>query len=416
MEHFSTKMSHCLGSRLAPWQLKDGAPDDRPAAIWNAAIPGQRPGRCRPIGLDGLRRSAARLSARLFAPREVILRTDGRVSYLRLTTRVQKIAAGTLAAAVAWGAFASASYVAHRDILAAKDRAIASHERAYRDLESDFEQALGERDRLAAERAGLNRSLSREIENGVRLARQRAALTRRTGALQRRLADLHAAHQRVIERFRDLAMDRAETIENIISDTGLDADRLISTDVRSSLGRGGPLIPIRDAAPGPHRNAGLVDALAGLNEQWDRLSALQELRRRLPLTAPLGEYWVSSAYGEREDPFTGERSLHSGVDLVAPLRSEIRATAPGRVVFAGKRPRYGRFVEIDHGHGITTRYAHLGKILAKTGQLVQRGQTIGTLGSSGRSTGPHLHYEVRSGGRSLDPAKFLDAGARAIEG
>jgi murein DD-endopeptidase MepM/ murein hydrolase activator NlpD len=396
--------------------MTDGAPDDRPAATWYMAVPGPLPADRRWTRLGGLRRSAERLSARLFAPREVILRADGRVSYLRLSAGVQKIAAGTLAAAVAWGVFASASYVAHRDTLATKDRTIASQERAYGELETDFEQALGERDRLAGEIDRLKLSLSREVERSRRLTWQRAALVRRTGSLQRRLADLHAAHQRVVERFRDLAMDRAEAIESTITETGLDADRLVSTVLRSNLGRGGPLIPIRDAVPGPDRNAGLTDALAGLNEQWDRLSALRELRRTLPLTAPLDQYWISSPYGERVDPFTGERSRHSGVDMVAPLGSEIRATAPGRVVFAGKRPRYGRLVEIDHGHGITTRYAHLGKILAKTGQRVQRGQTIGTLGSSGRSTGPHLHYEVRSGSSSQDPTKFLDAGVRAIEG
>jgi murein DD-endopeptidase MepM/ murein hydrolase activator NlpD len=163
-------------------------------------------------------------------------------------------------------------------------------------------------------------------------------------------------------------------------------------------------------------NAGLAVALSGLNAQWDRLFALQEVRRVLPLAAPLRQYWISSGYGERDDPFPGERSPHAGVDMVAPLGSRIRATAPGRVVFAGKKRRYGRMVEIDHGHGVMTRFAHLGRILVKDGQQVQRGQEIGILGSSGRSTGPHLHYEVRYGRRSLNPVKFLDAGAHAIEG
>ena len=113
---------------------------------------------------------------------------------------------------------------------------------------------------------------------------------------------------------------------------------------------------------------------------------------------------------------TGETSHHSGVDLVAPLGTAIRATGPGQVLFAGERKRYGRVVEIDHGHGITTRYAHLGKVLVESGQRIDRGQKIGTLGNSGRSTGPHLHYEVRSGERDLNPMKFLDAGTQALEG
>ena len=104
------------------------------------------------------------------------------------------------------------------------------------------------------------------------------------------------------------------------------------------------------------------------------------------------------------------------MDLVAPLGSGIRATAPGRVVFAGKRDGYGRTIEIDHGHGITTRFAHLSKVLVEDGQQVERGQKIGTLGNSGRSSGPHLHYEIRSWDQTLNTIKFMEAGTQAFEG
>jgi murein DD-endopeptidase MepM/ murein hydrolase activator NlpD len=365
--------------------------------------------------LAELRQAGARLSERLFAPRELILRSDGEVSYLRLSSRAQKVAAGLAAATVAWGLFATASYVVDQHRLAAKDRTIASHELAYRDLEAEFTQALDERARLEAEIAGLSRSLSNEIEAGGKLAQRRAALEREATGLRHRLANLREAHQRVIERLRDLAMARADAIEDTIATTGLDADRLISSVAQTRLGRGGPEIPIREVV-GLERHAALTDATVGLNKQWSRLFALTEVRRFLPLTAPLGQYWISSAYGERADPFTGKQSLHSGMDMVAPIGSAIRATAPGRVAFAGKRNRYGRLIVIDHGHGITTRYAHLGKILIEAGAWVERGQRIATLGNSGRSTGPHLHYEVRFRDRTLNPARFLEAGTRALEG
>jgi len=371
--------------------------------------------RQRPTSLADLRQAGARLSERLFAPRELILRTGGEVSYLRLSSQAQKMAAGIAAAALAWGVFATASYVVDQHRLAVKDRTIASHELAYRDLEAEFTQALDERARLAAEIAGLSRSLSREIEAGGKLAQHRAALEREATGLRHRLANLREAHQRVIERLRDLAMTRADAIADTIATTGLDAARLISSVAQTRLGRGGPEIPIREVV-GLERHAALTDATVGLNKQWYRLFALKEVRRFLPLTAPLGQYWISSAYGERADPFTGKQSLHSGMDMVAPIGSAIRATAPGRVAFAGKRNRYGRLIVIDHGHGITTRYAHLGKILIEAGAWVERGQRIATLGNSGRSTGPHLHYEVRFRDRTLDPARFLEAGARAIEG
>jgi len=371
--------------------------------------------RQRPTSLADLRQAGARLSERLFAPRELILRTGGEVSYLRLSSQAQKMAAGIAAAALAWGVFATASYVVDQHRLAVKDRTIASHELAYRDLEAEFTQALDERARLAAEIAGLSRSLSREIEAGGKLAQHRAALEREATGLRHRLANLREAHQRVIERLRDLAMARADAIADTIATTGLDAARLISSVAQTRLGRGGPEIPIREVV-GLERHAALTDATVGLNKQWYRLFALKEVRRFLPLTAPLGQYWISSAYGERADPFTGKQSLHSGMDMVAPIGSAIRATAPGRVAFAGKRNRYGRLIVIDHGHGITTRYAHLGKILIEAGAWVERGQRIAALGNSGRSTGPHLHYEVRFRDRTLDPARFLEAGARAIEG
>jgi murein DD-endopeptidase MepM/ murein hydrolase activator NlpD len=412
--HLNSGTSDCLGSRSAPWQLRDPESQDRLIANRKMAVTSDILSNRRPIGFGAVRDAAAARLDRLFVARELILRASGQVSYLRLSSRSQKTAAGIMAAVIAWGVFATASYVVHDSTLATKDRQIAADERAYRDLEAGFKQGLDERTRLKAEIAGLSRSLSREIAASGRLAQQRTVLARRVGGLQRRLADLRDAHKNVIERFRDLAMVRAEAIENTISKTGLDANKLVAKLARSSLGRGGPLIPIGDAAAG--LDAGLSGALAGLNAQWDRLTALQDVRRSLPLAAPLKQFWISSPYGERTDPFTGERALHSGVDLAAPLGTAIRATAPGRVVFAGKRQRYGRLIEIDHGHGITTRYAHLGKVLVKTGQLVERGERIGILGSSGRSTGPHLHYEVRSGGQTLDPVKFLEAGDRAFEG
>ncbi len=353
---------------------------------------------------------------RVFVPRELILRASGRVTYIRLSSRAQKLAAAVLCLVTWWGSYATTSHVLHRDTLAARDRAIAGQQSAYQDLESDLTQALADQARLEAEIAGLSLSLGREIETGGELAQQREALERRVDGLRQRLDGLREAHKGVIERFSELAMTRAEAIESIIAITGLDAEMLIASIEKSGLGKGGPLIPMGEATASPEPIAGLTVAMAGLNQQWGRLFALQEARRVLPLAAPLGQFWISSAYGERKDPFTGEKSHHAGVDLVAPLGSGIRATAPGRIVFAGKRKGYGRMIEIDHGHGITTRFTHLGKVLVEDGQQVERGQKIGTLGNSGRSTGPHLHYEIRSWDQTLNPIKFLEAGTQAFEG
>ena len=368
------------------------------------------------MGLDEAWQTVVTLIDRVFVPREVILRASGQVTYFRLSSRTQILAFATLCVVTWWASFATTSHVVQRDTLAAKDRTIAGHQSAYQNLESDLTQTLADQARLEAQIAGLSLSLGREIEIGGDLAQQREALERRVDGLRQRLTRLREAHEGVIKRFSELAMTRANAVEAIIAVTGLDAEKLLASIEKSSVGAGGPLIPMDESAAGPEANAGLTTSLAGLNDQWGRLFALQEVRRILPLSPPLGQFWISSAYGERKDPFTGEKSHHAGVDLVAPLGSGIRATAPGRVVFAGKRDGYGRTIEIDHGHGITTRFAHLSKVLVEDGQHVERGQKIGTLGNSGRSSGPHLHYEVRSWDQTLNPIKFMEAGTQAFEG
>jgi murein DD-endopeptidase MepM/ murein hydrolase activator NlpD len=127
----------------------------------------------------------------------------------------------------------------------------------------------------------------------------------------------------------------------------------------------------------------------------------------LPTSLPVEAQWNASAYGWRVDPFTGERAMHEGVDFVAVPGTTIRAAASGVVVAAERHPQYGNLVEIDHGKDLTTRYAHASKMLVKPGQLVKRGQKIAEVGSSGRSTGPHLHFEVRIRGIAQNPDRFL---------
>jgi murein DD-endopeptidase MepM/ murein hydrolase activator NlpD len=117
--------------------------------------------------------------------------------------------------------------------------------------------------------------------------------------------------------------------------------------------------------------------------------------------------WVNSGYGTRRDPFTGARTHHPGLDIVAPAGSAIAATAAGRVAYAGWKSGWGRCVEIDHGHGIKTFYGHCRSVKVGTGDSVERGDLIATVGSSGRSTGVHLHYGVMSNGRWVNPDNYI---------
>ena len=141
----------------------------------------------------------------------------------------------------------------------------------------------------------------------------------------------------------------------------------------------------------------------------DRLRALMPF---VPLRMPLsGDPSITSPFGYRPDPFLGRLALHPGVDLTEAWGAEIHATAAGRVTHAGPMGGYGIMVEIDHGNGLATRYAHLSRALVDEGQEVAQGTVLGKMGSSGRSTGPHLHYEVRVDGEPVDPERYLRAGA-----
>ena len=152
--------------------------------------------------------------------------------------------------------------------------------------------------------------------------------------------------------------------------------------------------------------------LARIAANLKRLNALQETIESLPLALPLKQetFSLSSGYGMRNDPFSGRRAFHGGLDFSAPYKSPALATAPGVVTRVGWSGAYGRIVDIDHGNGVSTRYGHLAQFLVEKGDEVTAQQPIGLVGSSGRSTGAHLHYEIRLGGRALNPWHFLKAG------
>jgi murein DD-endopeptidase MepM/ murein hydrolase activator NlpD len=141
----------------------------------------------------------------------------------------------------------------------------------------------------------------------------------------------------------------------------------------------------------------------------------QAVARDLPSEAPLNQYELSGHYGPRLDPFNHHPAFHPGLDMEAPYGSTVYSTGAGAVIFTGTMDTYGRTVEIEHGHGITTRYAHLDRILVASGQMVGLHTPIGELGSTGRSTGPHLHYEVRVAGVAVDPAKFMQRGTGTVQ-
>jgi len=184
--------------------------------------------------------------------------------------------------------------------------------------------------------------------------------------------------------------------------------------------QGGPLLTVP-----PQQDISLETMLQQLDElnsllgdRSDKLVALETLlqqdkldKKMLPSVAPITVSWYSSNFGWRIDPFTGKNAMHEGVDYMVPSGTPVFASAGGVVVFAGMHPQYGNMVEIDHGNQIITRYAHASKLLVKVGEVVRRGHEIAKVGSTGRSTGNHLHFEVRYRGSAQNPVRFLEKAA-----
>jgi murein DD-endopeptidase MepM/ murein hydrolase activator NlpD len=192
----------------------------------------------------------------------------------------------------------------------------------------------------------------------------------------------------------------------IVARTGLDPAKLTSPHVEGGVG--GPFIPAEVDPSAPAFDQALTRAARDVATA-ERLKALMPF---MPVRMPLfGDASVTSPFGYRADPFLGRLALHPGIDLTEAWGAEIHATGAGRVTHAGPMGGYGIMVEIDHGNGLLTRYAHLSRALVEEGQDVAEGTVVGKMGSSGRSTGPHLHYEVRVDGEPVDPERYLRAGA-----
>ena len=178
---------------------------------------------------------------------------------------------------------------------------------------------------------------------------------------------------------------------------------------------GGPEGIVEGAMIGSPDLSSMLDVLSKqIKDRERQLSVLEgiistrNLRRQiLPGGRPVMQGWISSYFGMRTDPFTGRNAFHRGIDFAAPAGSEVVAVAAGVVTYAKERFGYGRTVEINHGNGYVTRYAHNDNLKVKAGDTVQKGDPIALIGSTGRSTGPHLHFEVLSQGRAVDPMSFV---------
>jgi murein DD-endopeptidase MepM/ murein hydrolase activator NlpD len=415
----------------------------------------------------------------LFPERQIVLRTDGDLKYVSLSKRFQMSVAGVSAAFLLWSGFTSVSHFLHQGELTAKDQEILSVQVAYRSLLNEVteyqtkftsinneleanhtllvagldQKTLENKDKLvSAEAARKEAQIARKhlntqlhsIEESMRelanrnyslkgdlslkeMDLQTALAERNTARLQKKrleeklgtyeiqIARLNHKQEDLINKITDRANEEIADIENIMTIAGLDPNKLFGDDEENATATGGPFIAAFDKD-----GAETVDGAKVQTNAFERHLArwhnLQDIRQSLPLAQPLDYYYISSRYGKRKDPVNNRWAVHYGLDMAASKKSPIYVTAPGKVKFVGWKGNYGRFIVVDHGNGIETRYGHLHKTLVKKGETVDFRTKIGLVGNSGRSTGSHLHYEIRVKGKNVDPYKFIKAGRHVFEG
>jgi murein DD-endopeptidase MepM/ murein hydrolase activator NlpD len=208
------------------------------------------------------------------------------------------------------------------------------------------------------------------------------------------------------------ALKTSETIRTLVERTGFVLPDPETADASAAALRTGEVQAIGGPFIEPQKEDEFGQSLAALDSALLELEETRAVARKLPLASPAPTSDITSNFGNRLDPFFGRLALHAGIDFRAETGTRVRSTAAGTVTAAGPAGGYGNMIEIDHGNDVSTRYAHLAVVLVTVGDRVKADQVIGKSGSTGRSTGPHLHYEVRLNGQAVDPTRFLRAGAK----
>ncbi|MGI9386936.1 MAG: peptidoglycan DD-metalloendopeptidase family protein [Methyloligellaceae bacterium] len=244
-----------------------------------------------------------------------------------------------------------------------------------------------------------------------RMKRERNRLQTQVTMLNGRLNNFRLNQEQLVVKLDKRTVRSIEEVEKVIGMTGLKIDRLLAKVTTDGVG--GPLTQIALNGDDYDKLNLQVARLSGKVQRWHKLRSIV---RDLPLVAPVDHYRMTNGFGRRRDPFNKRWSMHNGVDLAYHINSPVLSTARGRVVYSGWRGGYGWTIEIDHGMGVRTRYSHLRKVLVRRGQRVEFREKIGLLGNSGRSTGPHVHYEIIVDGKPRDPMNFITAGKYVFKG
>lgn len=361
----------------------------------------------------------------LFPDREFIMRSQGKVRFIKISSRFQLFVAATiglllLAWVVTMATMAFTQYAASRDRLSLLDREakvataesrVASYRKGLDAVATDLDRRQDFIEKMVDAHLGDLPDDARAHET-VSDSRAEAARTvdKVSAALPEAagLARMEARQLAFVERLTRFADRRAGQASQVIARLGLDPRAMLAA-LEDRSAKGGPLIRLSTSADGA-----LDPRFRRLGLSLERMDALERGLAGLPQVLPASLEFISSGFGYRTDPFTGGGAFHAGLDFRGPRGAPIYAAAPGVVAFAGVRQGYGQCIEIDHGNGLMTRYAHMSGFAARVGDRVAAGAVIGAIGNTGRSTGPHLHFEVRIDDRPVNPRPFLEAAPHVL--
>jgi len=356
-----------------------------------------------------------------FPDREFFMRSQGQVRFIKISSRLQKVAAiAVLAALAAWAvsmavmAWNQYRAQADRDSLLMRVAEVASTEKRQAAYADNIEKTTAELVKRQEFLEAMTPLLPDDIQEGDTVSDSTAESAETVSKVSAQIPEaaglvrLEARQLAYVERLTRYADRRAARASVAIRKLGLNPAAITRNAGRGAMGG-----PLNILATGPD---GKVDPrFERLGLSMARMDALERGLDGIPQVTPASAASISSGFGYRRDPFNGGGAMHSGLDFKGPRGAPIHATAKGAVSFVGWKSGYGKTVEIKHGNGMMTRYAHMSKFNARVGQEVAAGDIIGGIGSTGRSTGPHLHFEVRINDRPVNPRPFLEKAPNVLK-
>ncbi|MBQ8464956.1 MAG: peptidoglycan DD-metalloendopeptidase family protein [Alphaproteobacteria bacterium] len=379
-----------------------------------------------------------------FSPKEIIFRSNGRARVLYISPKMQILLLTFFCLFAVWSFYSYHFYARSGSIIHRKDLELVMAKDAYVDLISDFMALHQNVDKILSHKEN-----SKEIEDYKKKATvfedkvkqitdapglvsekaldkkkeisevllqrdvvvsERDELKKQINMMEDTLQEIKNAQLDVFERLRVLSSKEVDKLRSTFNEINVPLKKhglYFNPLANKKESKGGLYIPAKSALDDKR----IDDKIIAIYKNVDDYEYYKKIMKGLPLGKPVWSYWVTSQYGTRSDPFKKSKATHKGVDLASRTGNKIQVKAPGKVVRATFVNGYGNMVEVDHGNGFLTKYAHMNKIYVKKGQTVKLNEVIGEVGSTGRSTGPHLHYEVVYHGVSVNPMPFIKAKA-----